>query len=86
MAVDSISNDRVTDDLANQPIELASERRTEEEQVIRPANTFHTTSMQLLGQRKTLGVKRSMGGWAARGRGSGLAKGFEVPRRVEKGG
>ncbi|KAF2721840.1 UvrD-helicase-domain-containing protein [Polychaeton citri CBS 116435] len=35
----------------------------------KPASTFHTTSMQKIGQpvRKTLGVKRSMNGWANRG-------------------
>lgn len=50
----------------------------------RPATTYHTTSMQQVGNvRRTLGVKRSMGGWAARGRGKGGATGgFEVPRRV----
>ena len=48
----------------------------------RPATTYHTTSMQQVGNmRRTLGVKRSMGGWAARGRGKG-GGGFEVPRRV----
>ena len=41
----------------------------------RPASTFHTTSVQQVGARRTLGVKRSMNGWAARG-------GFEVPKRV----
>ena len=45
------------------------------ENATRPASTFHTTSMQQVGARRTLGVKRSMNGWAARG-------GFEVPRRV----
>ena len=34
----------------------------------RPASTFHTTSMQTMApQRKTLGVRRTMNGWANRG-------------------
>ena len=45
------------------------------ENATRPASTFHTTTVQQVGTRRTLGVKRSMNGWAARG-------GFEVPRRV----
>ena len=83
--VDNVPRDVITNDIANQPTPPAGERELEKEQVTRPASTFHTTSVQLLGQKKTLGVKRSMNGWAARGRSSGLGKGFEVPRRVEKG-
>ncbi|KAL8792265.1 MAG: hypothetical protein Q9195_005144 [Heterodermia aff. obscurata] len=45
------------------------------ENATRPASTFHTTSVQQVGVRRTLGLKRSMNGWAAKG-------GFEVPRRV----
>ena len=61
--------------------EMNEEQEPKEERQ-RPATTYHTTSMQQLGNgRRTLGVKRSMGGWAARGRGKG-GGGFEVPRRV----
>ena len=49
------------------------------ENATRPASTFHTTSVQQVGARRTLGVKRSMNGWTARGGGKG---GFEVPKRV----
>lgn len=52
-----------------------------------PASTLHTTSVQQVGIRRTLGVKRSMNGWAERGRGNGNGNGkgkggFAVPRRV----
>ena len=61
--------------------EMNEEQEPNEERQ-RPATTYHTTSMQQVGHgRRTLGVKRSMGGWAARGRGKGVG-GFEVPRRV----
>ena len=46
------------------------------------ATTFHTTSVQQVTARKTLGVKRSMNGWAERGKSTG---GFQVPKRVGKG-
>ena len=46
-----------------------------QENAMRPASTLHTTSVQQVGARKTLGVKRSMMGWSAKG-------GFEVPRKV----
>ena len=54
---------------------------------VRPATTFHTTSIAQAqaqafsnGARRTLGVKRSMNGWAARGN-----KSFAVPRSINGG-
>ena len=36
--------------------------------LVRPASTYHTTTMQTLApQRRTLGTKRSLNGWASRG-------------------
>ena len=53
---------------------------------VKSAKTYHTTSMAQIqssknGSRRTLGVKRSMNGWATRGH-----KGFAVPKSIGKGG
>lgn len=66
--------------------EDAKKIRTRHDNVIKPASTYYTTSMAQLqtssnGAKRTLGVKRSMNGWAARG-----SKGFMIPRRVDGGG
>ena len=70
--------------------EVASENamlnRTMHGSAVISAKTYHTTSMGQIqssnnGSRRTLGVKRNMNGWAARGN-----KGFAVPRSIDKGG
>ena len=69
--------------------EVASEdpmlNRTVRGSAVKSAKTYHTTSMAQVqssnnGSRRTLGVKRSMNGWAARG-----SKEFAVPRSIDKG-
>ncbi|WPG97664.1 UvrD-helicase-domain-containing protein [Acrodontium crateriforme] len=51
-------------------VQSADSSNGSEQPKIRPAATFHTTSMQRIGQpqRKTLGMRRSLHGWSARGR------------------
>ena len=70
--------------------EVASEdsvlNRTMHGSAVISAKTYHTTSMaqvqsSINGSKRTLGVKRSMNGWAVRGN-----KGFAVPRSIDKGG
>ena len=49
---------------------------------IKPVTTLHTTSVsQIQTTKKTLGVRRSMNGWAGR-----AGEGFSVPRMGERGG
>lgn len=58
--------------------------RTMSSSGIRATATSDTlVQAEVRGGRRTLGVKRSVDGWAARGRGKG---GFAVPRVVGGGG
>ena len=70
--INDFENDAVKEEETMTPLSYTN--------IIKPAKTFHTTTIAQLqssnnGSRRTLGVKRSMNGWAARGN-----KMFAVPR------
>ncbi|KAL8825939.1 MAG: hypothetical protein Q9191_004105 [Dirinaria sp. TL-2023a] len=78
------SLDQAASDVTETQTDTVDYRRLAQYSAIKPAATYHTTSVAQVRAssnevRRTLGVKRSMNGWAQRGN-----KGFTMPRTMNE--